>query len=419
LQGYLHGFDGLKDKDDPKSRTSAHFLVGDSKLSSPLKEREIGIVQTQVPDTDGIPFLAAHVRGISYEKLLTNKQYFVRSFYQVGYQYPTFHTVLLDYYDGRLIEPNRHSIAIEITGSRYEDEGQFPSPQKLANVVSLVIALLKRYHIQATNLLGHHEIQMDKSDPGKQFLALIRFLVGVQALIDPDPELKELVFGPFLNASQNPEQAVRDYFEFYYAYHRLVTLPSKMYAWEALSQYWPFSELLPGAAPVVPVAKRFVPPVYGSYQTVGSGFLDPINHEGMDLDVAETIKSVQLIADGECLYTGEVRDAHHGKLLIFRHRQADGPRILSVYTHLEEMGSFQPGKIYPAQTRLGFFVKSRPPQESFMHFAIGYGATWESELEKVPVVRLTVGTEWIRERFMHPLDYLDNRMNHPNSQIGY
>jgi hypothetical protein len=190
-----------------------------------------------------------------------------------------------------------------------------------------------------------------------------------------------------------------------------------MYTWEALSQYWAFSELLAGTAPVVPIAKRFVPPVYASYQEVGSEFLDPPNHEGMDIDVAESLKSVQLVADGECLYTGQVRDAHHGKLLIFRHRQADGARVLSIYTHLEEMGSFQPGKIYPVQTPLGVFVKSKPPLESFMHFAVAYGATWESELEKVPVVRLTVGPEWIRERFMHPINYLGARMNHPLLQV--
>jgi hypothetical protein len=60
IKGYLRGFDGLRKVDGYMTRTSAHFLVGAQMPGRELDQvkDEIGIVQMQVPDKDGIPFVA-------------------------------------------------------------------------------------------------------------------------------------------------------------------------------------------------------------------------------------------------------------------------------------------------------------------------------------------------------------------------
>ncbi len=52
---------------------------------------------------------------------------------------------------------------------------------------------MRRYSIKASSILGHHEVSLDKSDPGKRFMALVRCLLGAKALIENDPVMNELV----------------------------------------------------------------------------------------------------------------------------------------------------------------------------------------------------------------------------------
>ena len=106
------------------------------------------------------------------------------------------------------------TIAIEIAGHSFDHPQFLPSDQKIANVIALVWALMKRYRIPATHILGHNEITLGKPDPGKKFLALIRYLIGVRALVEADIDSKHLVFGNFLGQEGDPELAVSRYFKF-------------------------------------------------------------------------------------------------------------------------------------------------------------------------------------------------------------
>ena len=69
LEGYLRGFDGLRQVEGYQTRTSAHFLVGDAELESndAVTGDRLTIVQTQLPDQDGTPFVASHLSGIDLE----------------------------------------------------------------------------------------------------------------------------------------------------------------------------------------------------------------------------------------------------------------------------------------------------------------------------------------------------------------
>lgn len=416
IKGYLRGFDSLREVDGEILRTSAHFLVGDGKVtgSNPNGAGEIGILQTQAPAKDGTPYVASHLRPLNFQAHLERQQYFVRALYQLSYTERAVHWLLQDLYDGPKLDPNMRTIAIEITGLNFDKPVGFPSNQKVANVVALVWALMKRYRIPAASLLGHHEIQLSKADPGKKFMNTIRYLIGVKALVDADEHMKGLVFGQYLSAEENScLRAVQKYFRTLRSYLVLVGAPHVTYEWEAESKYWQVCDAIePAEKPLMPV-REYCPPIAWENLLVGNFFLCPENHNGVDLFLKdESLKptmeqpSARLIANGQCLFTGNSQHCKTGHAAIFRHRQADGAEVLSVYSHLKEQWDLEVGKTYPAGYWLGSLEEHSAQLDSYLHFSIAYGASWDIGLNRGPDIPLNAGVSWIRQRYMEPLEYL-------------
>ena len=201
-----------------RPRTSAHFLVGDAlpatvdevpsatlrtgigaEAKAPMSTSDaIGVLQTQAPDEDGIPFVASHLRSLNYKQFRERQQYFVNALDALEFADKGDHSILQDFYAGSKIDPGWRTIAIEMTGFNFDNPETAPGAQQMANVLGVIWAVMKRYKISALDVLGHNELSLDKADPGKLFMATIRYLLGVKALIDADEEMKELVFGRFL-----------------------------------------------------------------------------------------------------------------------------------------------------------------------------------------------------------------------------
>lgn len=420
VTGYLRGFDSLRDANDYSTRTSAHFLVG-SAMPAPqaeAKEDVIGILQTQAADRDGTPFVASHLRALNYKLHRERQQYFVKALDALEYADPAVHSILQDFYDGPKIDPGWRTIAIEITGFNFDDPQIAPTVQQMANVLSVIWAVMKRYHISAMDVLGHQEIELDKPDPGKRFMATIRYLLGVKALADPDEQMKELVFGRLLKEGSSPEEAVRRYFKFVRDYLVLVGRPAQVYAWEKSSQYWFLCDQLPGSQPRIGSAGSFGWPLPGKTSLKGDIFLKPDDHAGVDLfpEREQTSRAlsgtteVMLAADGECLFAGKNQGRCAGKMTIFRHRQTDGAEALTIYSHLSELTSLQTGQKYPRGYILGKITAPQVFMERFLHFGVAYGATWETDLSQRPDIPLNARPEWIRERYLEPVAYLRARM---------
>jgi hypothetical protein len=311
------------------------------------------------------------------------------------------------------MDQNRRTLAIEITGYDFEHAEHFPPAQQIANVVALVWALMKRYQVQATNLLGHLEVQLNKSDPGKKFMALIRHLIGIKALVEDDEQMKSLVFGQFLVQNGDPGLAVHKYFKFVRDYLILTTVPRKVFEWEATCNYWLCQGMLAPTAGAVTLAGAHHPPLASGPLSPGRIFLDPGNHEGIDLyqdgynSRASTSagEAVQLISPGTCLYAGEGGHTCHGKTAIFQHILPNGSQLLSVYGHLGQLGDLSVGRTYPLAHRVGETPGNVPQGGRYMHFALAYGVTWDLYLNRHATLPLNVGPTWIRDRYLSPLDY--------------
>ena len=415
LDSYLWGFNGLRDVEGYMTRTSAHFLVGAAPAISgeSTKVESIGILQMQAADSDGTPYVASHLQSLNYQQHKNKEQYFVRALYQLGFEDPTIHSILQDFFDGRHMDPNMRTIAIEICGYNFENAENQPEEQKIANVLAVVWAVMQRYGIRASNILGHQEVTINKPDPGKKFMALIRLLVGIKALVEPDERMKELVFGQHLSGERQPWQAVEAYFKFVRDYLVLTGRPDTVYEWETATSYWLVRDLASIQTPGQGAAAYFRKPFQGAQPNPASTFTIPHHHEGVDLfrrgQGSLSTVEVQLAAQGECLFAGESHGFHPGNLAIFRHTQPNGAQVLSVYGHLERLAELRAGKIYLPGEPIGSTLLTKA-KDHVLHFAIAYGATWESDLRSNPNIPLNVGATWIKQRYLNPVEYLEQHL---------
>jgi hypothetical protein len=414
VKGFLRGFNSIRRITDYETRTSVHFLVGDKKPATVIAPDQdfFGILQTQYASLSGVPYLASHLNNF-YIRSFEGDHYLVNALYELGLANTTDNPVLQDLYEGPKVDPNFRTIAIEITGSDFDNPANFPANQKIANVLSVVWALMKRYRIRAIDVLGHNEIQLSNSDPGKKFMALIRYLLGVMALVDKDPILRYQVFSPFMGKDGIPSNAVKRYFKFVRDFLVLVGLPEDVFDWEIRSKYWFVFDQISGQAGSKILMQNSHPPVFADSVHPGNWYLDPDNHEGIDIyptgnkDQADNHSSeAYLVTDGICMFVGENRGFHHGKTAIFRHRQTNGAELLTVYGHLDTLADITVGKIYPAGYQLGCISGLKDGTHSFLHFSSAYGATWDKHLSQNPNVPMSADARWIQRHFLHPEEFL-------------
>jgi hypothetical protein len=407
LPGYLRGFNSLREIDGYTTRTSAHFLVGDGEEISPVEK--IGIIQTQTPDEDGTPFLASHLRVLDRVGHREREQYFVRALYTLGYEEPGIWSLLQEWFDGPFIDVNQSTFALELTGNDFDQPGAELPAQQIANTLAVLRAIMVRYGVQALDILGHSEITLGKPDPGKKFMAQIRYLLGLTALASEDNTWKQLVFGSFLRADGDGWGAARRYFKFVRDFLSAVSRPVQVFEWEGTTHYWNVMEALEGTARRASPDQVVLPLAVDVLRT-GDHFLAPLNHEGTDFLAGSSSSRVALVTPGVCLQVQNFAAAHWGKTAVFRHRQPDGAEFVSIYSRLDELGDLRVGETYPLGYRVGHLHSPNSLEHPYLHFSLAYGAAWEKDLSQHPVPPLNAGRAWISERFFNPVVYLRKRM---------
>lgn len=145
-----------------------------------------GILQTHIPSGEKTPFIGRHL-GIAVEDInaeITSERIQKHSGYTPKW-------ILNGKYS-----LHTNTIGFEQLGNNftYNIPEQMPSKQQIANVLGLTVACMKRYHLGIWDVVGHHEVQQ-KSDPGGEFMAILRTFIVVYALknITTDPTFYEQV----------------------------------------------------------------------------------------------------------------------------------------------------------------------------------------------------------------------------------
>lgn len=413
IRGYLRGFDSLRAVDEYITRTSAHFLVGSQPISidADPEKSEISVLQTQLPDHDGTPFLASHLMPLDHLAHKNKRQYFVRALYTLSNQSAGPFTILQEFFDGPQSDPNYRTIAIETCGYDFEHAEHMPNHQQIANIVGVVWAAMKRYRIFATDIFGHNEIQLGKADPGKKFMALMRTLIAVKALVEGEWGMLQLVFGPFMRKDLDLQYAVERYFRFVRDYLVLIGSKQDVYEWEASSKYWFIWKLVSSSKLDLNPFATLLPPIVSAELRIERAFLQPENHTGIDLfqirkdrhSIKTPTAIAQLPAEGMLLDIGDGDQCQPGSTAIFRHFQPDGAQILTIFGGLSQVSDLQAGKVYPQGYRVGAVEPFSSYLEPIMHYGIAYGATWDADFRHNVHIPLNAGQRWIRERYLDPI----------------
>jgi hypothetical protein len=412
LDFYLRGFNGVRQIGEYMTSTSAHFLVGDHPPLG-VETNTLGIAQLQEPAPDGTPYQAAHIRTLDFGAYTEGRHYFVMALHQLSQAYPGVRTLLQDFYAVPGVPAHMRTLAVEITGFDFDTPIHYPGPQKIANVLSVVRACMQRYQIPALNLMGHFELQLSKPDPGKKFLALIKFLIGILALVELEQDFKALVFGPFLPATGSREAAVEAYFRYLRDYLNLTTSPRQIYEWDAWSKFLVTYDILTNGRAKPNGCHTFFAPLDPPTWRQGYTFLNPENHDGIDIYPGpqttrgnDQERQVHLLATGTCIHLGISTGMHDGFLAVFRHRQADGSEIITAYGHLDEFTDLQIGHEYPGGWVIGSINTPKSAPRGYLHFSVAYGPAWETNLHLNPNTPLNAGPTWIRKHFMDPTGFL-------------
>lgn len=409
---FFYGFDQKKRVAEGKNYTSAHFLVGTKRIDP--KEKGLSILQTQTPDNSGNPFVCSHLYYKDAENL-PDDNYFLNAVKELSFEDKSIYFGLQDIYSHKDLDPNYTTIAIEISGSDFDNPDYDQNGQQIANVVGLLWALMRKYNISAQKILGHEEIDQRKTDPGKLFIALIRYLIGIKALLDENAEMFNLVFRDFLERSPDVDSAVKSYFDFYHGLLSYVARPDQVFRWESDTKFGVVQQTLHGEKEFN--TDKFILPVYPRFYPRADGFLLPVNHEGLDIYTTTTSSDykqvwpveVNLVSDGECVFVGRGSGCSWGKAAVFRHRQSDGAEFVSIYGHLNETSIFNIGKTYLIGTPVGMVCGSGKADDSYLHFALAYYATWKMDLRNHVYISPNVSQAWIKSRFFSPNEYFVRR----------
>ena len=99
--------------------------------------------------------------------------------------------------------------------------------------------------------------------------------------------MNNLVFGQFVKEDNNLLNAVKRYFKFVRDYLVLVSFPARVYEWETWSKYWYVLDRISGNQGGEYEISEVCFPLQSANTYLGNLFLDPENHEGIDIYLAD------------------------------------------------------------------------------------------------------------------------------------
>ncbi len=448
ILGIMSGYNEVRRSTDGSRefRTSAHVTIGPYTLSevSSDPESHVSILQTQAP-REGYPTVSSHLISnlTSEHQAYLNAQHPINTMQLLFpyYSLPRTYNYLPNVLRGSGQDLNLRTISLELLGVNFDSETGHPEPQLVANTLAVILAHIKRYpDIKFSNINGHYEIQMDKADPGKNFMGELRLLLALKVLEGNNTALKENLFGPFMTESRSPIEAVKRFFDFHWDYFVASNWghPKKVYEWEGRTGFWKIYRSLFEQNPAQ-IADRFVLPVLPHEDrriVYGSRYAEPEYHEGVDLNIQATRtlinedlgEPVHSTANGKVVFTSEIPGRPGlGNTAVIEHILPDGAKVLSLYAHLDEI-RVNKDQIVEINEQIATMGNSGGQPDSHLHFAIFPAASkrkkeldhylqlryegqpvdayTQDEEGRIFIVPATVRREYIESYYFDPLVFI-------------
>lgn len=393
--GVISGYNSVRYRGSVEIVTSAHATIGVYPLEHNGPETQdtdyISILQTQRPE-NGQPTVSSHIRSVLVpeNQAYDNRKHPINALGRMVelYDLPEDYCYLFDFLDNYNYEDaNARTISLELLGSNFDSEEGHPPAQLIANTVGVILAYMEKYpDINFSNITGHHEIQMDKGDPGKLFMAELRLVLALKILEGNNERLKDNLFSPFYKEGDTKEETIKRFFDFHWDYvvNSRWSRPKEVYRWEKMTNYWNIYQSL-FAKDAIPVADNFILPVEehdGKRVVLGNGFAIPEAHEGVDLNLQETRRiinedlgeNISSIANGRVVFADKVYGVPGlGNTVVLEHITG-GTKVLSLYAHLDEI-KVDKGDIVEIGQNIATMGNSGGQMDSHLHFAIFPAAT--------------------------------------------
>ena len=86
-----------------------------------------------------------------------------------------------------------------------------------------------------------------------------------------------------------------------------------------------------------------------------------------------------------------------------------------MYGHLDQVYDLNIGTQYPIHYPVGEIKKDHENIDPFLHFAMAYGGTWNTDLKARPSIPQNVGASWIKARYLTPFCLMDGGHSGPSS----
>ncbi len=154
------------------------YPITDTNLSS----QGMGVIMSTLPADP--PYKARHTAiSINPEKILDlNSQITADLMTSLGIS-----TRLTSFNQDKTKDMDSVSLGVEQSGNDFSKyfPANMPPDREIANLLSLTVAVAKRYDLTIWNILGHNEIQQ-KPDPGNEYMTILRFLLAQLFLLQPD-----------------------------------------------------------------------------------------------------------------------------------------------------------------------------------------------------------------------------------------
>jgi len=449
VSGLLYGYNEVRTSRDGSYEfiTSAHATIGPYSLeqeASSEPDSHISILQTQAP-RQGALTISSHLRS----NLAPEHEAYINTVHPIDSMQVLFpfyglsrtYNYLPNVLRGSGEDLNLRTVSLELVGQNFDSQEGHPNPQLIANTAGVIFAYMNKYpEIRFSNINGHFEIQIDKADPGKRFIAELRLLLALKVLIGENQTLKENFFGPFMTESGNLKEAAKRFFDFHWDY--LVSSywgnSKRVFEWESRTGFWNIYKTLFEEAPAQ-IADHFTLPVSSQGQeeiVYGNRFTEPEAHEGIDLNLQTSRRLIDedlghiiaSTANGKVIFAGEIPGRPGlGKTIVIEHILPDGAKVLSLYAHLDQIGVSK-GQVVRINENIASMGNSGGQVDSHLHFALfpasakrekelnlylqlsyqGEDVTpyFEDESGRIYIVPATAGRQFVESHYFEPLDFI-------------
>lgn len=87
---------------------------------------------------------------------------------------------------------------------------------------------------------------------------------------------------------------------------------------------------------------------------------------------------------------------------VYEWERLSSSQVLFIYGHLDRVYDLEIDTQYPLNYSIGESMQDLEHTNPFLHFAMAFVGTWETDLKKRSSIPLIAGASWIKDHYQNP-----------------